>query len=92
MKVFRFKKYQDFVNVFDGRIYCISKDNSEYNPEYLCDLEEQDLLRLIDEKKIDSHGGCEFYLVSEEFKQEVLQEAILIKINEEENNKQNELE
>lgn len=83
MKIFNFKTWEDLLERFDGRIYAIYKDNSEYNLKYLCDLEEEDLLRFIDEKKIDSHGGCDFYLKDNKYKQEILTEAIYINIRDE---------
>ena len=76
MKVFSFKTWENLVERFDGKIYCINN----FNQEYLCDLEEQDLFKFIDEKKIDSYEGCDFYLKDIKYKQDILSEAIYINI------------
>jgi hypothetical protein len=77
MKVFNFKTYDDFLERFDGKIYSIA--HNDYD-NYLCDLHQEDLFKFIDEKKIDSYEGCDFYLKDIKYKQDILSEAIYINI------------
>lgn len=79
MKIFNFKTYDEFLERFSGRIYCINDEKQEY----LCDLEEEDLVKFLDNLKLNYNGGCDFYLEDKKYKQEILTEAIYINIRDE---------
>ena len=79
MKIFNFSTYDEFLERFDGRIYSID----DVYGKYLCDLEEEDLLKFVLENKILGHDGCDWFLKSNDYKQEILSEAIYINIRDE---------
>ena len=77
MKIFNFNTYNEFLERFDGKI------NAVYNKSiYLCDLEESDLIKFLNENKISDDSGY-YYLKSDDYKQEILSEAIYINIRDE---------
>lgn len=79
MKIFNFNTWEDLLERFSGRIYAINDEKQEY----LCDLEEEDLVKFLDNKKLNYNDGCDFYLNDNKYKQEILSEAIYINIRDE---------
>jgi hypothetical protein len=75
MKVFNFKTYDDFLERFDGKIYSIANDYDNY----LCDLHEEDIDEFVKSKKMSYLDG-DYYITHQNYKQDILSEAIYINI------------
>ena len=76
MKVFNFKTYDDFLERFDRKIYSIA--HNDYD-NYLCDLHQEDIDEFVKNKKINYLDG-EYYVIHQDYKQEILSQAIYINI------------
>jgi hypothetical protein len=73
-----FDTIYEFLERFDGRIYSIDDED-----KYLCDLEESDFIEFLYKHKIYGEDTIGWFLKSDDFKQEILQEAIYINIRDE---------
>lgn len=79
MKIFNFNTYDEFLEKFDGRIYSID----DVYGKHLCDLEEFDFIEFLYKHKIYGKDTIGWYLKSNDYKQEILSEAIYINIRDE---------